>query len=661
MYYTRGQERTGQWTRWLYENVPPPAEEGTTATVEYFREECARMVGLLQGCFPEVVLLEGEELLSYLKSTISTTQQRVRMPNPAIHLDTYLTDRDVQLGIQDVRVGDVTLRCISPRGTVGHPAYPEAVYPGILDPLLQLPMEFRAVLRYLPMDRPGAVREIQKRGKRWYGKGSAKQPTGVDLAALDNFHGAQDAQANVQHGRVSYGELTMTVVVWDAARPALERKVAMAEQALNDAGFVAKVETLDTMAAWMGSIPGNLWANPRRAPVSSDNLARLFPATTPSQGPPWNTHLKGPPALVARGKGSMPVRVSLHQGQVGHTGVIGSTGDGKSTLLNLLCVQHRRYPGQEIVIFDKHYAARHLTAAVGGAWHDLGVMSLQPLANLDQPYEIAWALDWLDGVYEQERLPLTPAQKEELAGGLAKVAEYDAVKRTLTTLGEVLETPALKYVLRRFPQLDGETDPMADNPWLCFEMATLLETPRVLNAVLPALFHRLEQRLTGVPTMYVMHEGWIALNTPYWRTRLVAWLKGLRTRNGWVVLATQSLADAVTSAIMPALLDNIATWICTPNTKALTDDIGKYYTAIGLNERHREMLALGTKQRQYLVYQATGSSLVELELGPVGLALCATPMEEELPQVEALIAQHGANFGAAWLHEKGIVCEIQGP
>lgn len=663
--------RTQRVQGWLWAHMP--ARTKTDAgLLERFTDECTRTLQSLQACCQEASVLEGEQLLAYLKSTVSTKQHRVLVPEPAHYLDTYLTDQDFHggiypmLGPQDQP--DAHLRCLGIKAR----GYPEATYPGIWDVLTTLPMELRAVVRYLPLDRDAADQQLNTARKSHYGqrkRGSAvlaerfsrKETALMEVAALDYAAEAAEAQAEVRKGRVSMGYLTSTVVVWDADLETVTHKTEAVEQALSSAGFSSKVETLNAVDAWRGTIPGNLYANVRRPLLHSLNLAHLFPSSSVYRGPQWNTHLSGPPVLMARGKGHTPIRVCLHEDDVGHTGLIGSTGDGKSTFLNFLCLQQRRYPEQEIVIFDKMHAARKLTAAVGGLWYDLGHAPLQPLARLHEAYEIPWAVDWLEALLTQERVSVTPDIKDDLYVALVELATWDIRKRTMTSLTGLIQHPMAKVALKMYTKdgpygmvTDGEDDGIGNNPWLCFELNTILDTPRLLGAILPALFHRLEQRLTGVPTLYVMHEAWIAFDTAYWAERLRGWLKGFRVRNGSVVLASQSLADAVDSPIMPALLDNVATWIFTPNNKARTKQIGEYYEAVGLNERQRELLELATKKQDYYIVQNGGQSMIQLDLGPMALAFCGTPDPAEVREIEAMIEQDSTNFAENYLRARGI-------
>src|SRR3546814_6123138 len=92
-------------------------------------------------------------------------------------------------------------------------------------------------------------------------------------------------------------------------------------------------------------------------------------------------------------------------------------------------------------------------------------------------------------------------------------------------------------------------------------------------AVLSYLFHRIEGRLDGSPTLIIIDEGWLVLDSPLFAAQLREWLKTLRKKNASVVFATQSLADIETSAIAPAIIESCPTRIFLPNDRALEPQI----------------------------------------------------------------------------------------
>ena len=73
-------------------------------------------------------------------------------------------------------------------------------------------------------------------------------------------------------------------------------------------------------------------------------------------------------------------------------------------------------------------------------------------------------------------------------------------------------------------------------------MAKLMETKAAVPPALSYLFHRLEQRFDGSPSILFLDECWLFLDNPIFAAKIREWLKVLRKANVAVVFATQSLA-----------------------------------------------------------------------------------------------------------------------
>jgi hypothetical protein len=54
-------------------------------------------------------------------------------------------------------------------------------------------------------------------------------------------------------------------------------------------------------------------------------------------------------------------------------------------------------------------------------------------------------------------------------------------------------------------------------------MTALLETPRLRTPTMMYLFHRIEERLDGQPTMILIDEGWKALDDAVFVARIKDW------------------------------------------------------------------------------------------------------------------------------------------
>ena len=168
---------------------------------------------------------------------------------------------------------------------------------------------------------------------------------------------------------------------------------------------------------------------------------------------------------------------------------------------------------------------------------------------------------------------------------------------------------------------EGEHAWMFDNPEdrldltarvLGFDMTALLENPRLRTPTMMYLFHRIEERLDGKPTMILIDEGWKALDDEVFAARIRDWLKTLRKRNALVGFATQSARDALESRISTALVEQTATMVFMPNSRARPED---YCDGFGLTEHELALIrTLPAHSRCFLVRQPDASVVVRLDL-----------------------------------------------
>jgi type IV secretory pathway VirB4 component len=143
------------------------------------------------------------------------------------------------------------------------------------------------------------------------------------------------------------------------------------------------------------------------------------------------------------------------------------------------------------------------------------------------------------------------------------------------------------------------------------------------EAVAPALdyiFHRIEARFDGRPTLLILDEAWLFLRHPTFVNRLQGWLKTLRKKNVYVVFATQEVADAANSPIAQTILQACPTKIYLPDEQAQTPALASVYKAFGLTDTEISILARATKKADYYYKSVKGQRLFRLDLGPVTLA-----------------------------------------
>ena len=640
--------------------------------IKSFLDRTDRILQLVDGFMPEVEWLDDGETLSYLHATISTNRQHVRVPEVPMHLDALLPDQPLVGGLEP-RLGEHHLRTLSIVG------FPTATCPGILDDLNRLSFPYRWSTRAILLDKTDATKLLTKIRRQWFAKRKSigaivrEVMTNEASALLDSdaANKAVDADLALQElGSDAIGEayVTATIAVWDADPAIADEKLRLVEKIIQGREFNAISETVNAVEAWLGSLPGHVYANVRQPPISTMNLAHMIPLSAVWAGPARDEHFEAPPLFLARTEGSTPFRFSLHVGDVGHTLVVGPTGAGKSVLLALMALQFRRYAGSQVFAFDFGGSIRAAALAMGGDWHDLGgalsddtstPVALQPLAGIDDPAERGWAAQWIAAILEREKIAVTPEVKDHLWSALTSLASAPVAERTLTGLSVLLQSQNLKRALASYcvggpygRLLDAETERLGDASVQAFETEGLIGTGAA-PAVLSYLFHRIEGRFDGRPTLLIIDEGWLALDDQGFSGQLREWLKTLRKKNASVVFATQSLSDIDGSTIAPAIIESCPTRLFLPNDRAIEPQITAIYRRFGLNDRQIEIIATATPKRDYYAQSRAGNRLFDLGLGPVALALCAVSAKSDQTLIEKIVSEHGRDgFLAAWLQER---------
>jgi type IV secretion system protein VirB4 len=633
-----------------------------------FTLETDRAIDLLAAILPECQALGDAETLTFLHGSISTKRHPVAVPDSPMFLDALLADSALTGGLEPM-LGDQHLRIISVHG------FPPASEPGFLDSLNRLGFPYRWTTRVIALDKELATKELAKYRRQWFAKRKSiaaiiKETLFNEQSVLidaDADNKAADADAALQElgaDDVSFGYFTASVVVADEDARVVDAQAKEIERVLNGLGFVTIRESVNAVDAWLGSLPGQLYANIRQPLLHTLNVAHLAPLSAVWAGAAWNDHLGGPPLLVATTHETTPFRLSTHIGDVGHTLIVGPTGAGKSVLLALMALQFRRYAGAQVFAFDKGSSLRAAILAQGGAFHDLGsedAPAFQPLAAIDGAAARSRAQDWLLGILGQEGVTIDPSIRDALWLALTNLAEAPVRERTLTGLALLLQRTDLRAGLKPFTidgahgnLFDAERDTLDLAEAHGFEMEALMRREAAVAPALAYIFDRLDARFDGRPTLLMIDEAWVFLDHPLFAARLRDWLKTLRKKNVSVVFATQSLSDIATSNIAPTIIESCPSRIFLANDRAQEAGIRPTYEGFGLNARQIELIATASPKRHYYYQSAIGNRLFELGLGPVALALCGASSPADQQLIDRIIRDSASDFASRFLAAKGL-------
>ena len=666
---------------WMFEGIKD-LRGNAARIVDYFKSRIASFEDVFKSLFAVTRLsalrtknsvgnpVLHDELLRYVHRCVSWKDHPLRLPEFPVYLNDMLATEDFVGGLTP-RIGRKHLRVVAIDG------FPKASVPGILAALDTLPIEYRWNTRAILMDPEEARVFLDKVRKKWRSKMRGlkdqimqTQTGAVNLHAQDMSIDAEEAMSVAAAGDVLFAQYTTTVICGDADEASVEEAVALVAKTVQNLGFSARIEDVNSVEAWRGSLPGDGYRNVRRVVLHTLNLADLLPISAVWAGNKENPcpfyPPKSPPLLYAATTGSTPFRFNLHCGDIGHTFMIGPPGSGKSTFLGFIVAQFFRYPRAQVFAFDKGYSLLVLTRACGGEFYDLGGetdgLSFYPLADLADDSDLAWANGWIEKLCTLSGLDVKPHHRNAVADAM-KLTQGSS-RRTLTDFLATVQDKEVRSALEVFTLsgplgrlLDAEKDGLRESRMMVFEMDSLMKygdgNSKATVAVLLYLFRRIQKKLDGRPTLIVLDEAWVYLRDELFREYLRDWLKTLRKLNAVVVLATQNLSDIFNSGISDVVMEACPTKILLANAEAANVQSRRWYEAVGLNDREIQIVQSAIPKRQYYVVSPEGRRLISLGLGGVALAFVGVNGPDDRKKAEEVMRAHPRTWQAEWLRQRG--------
>lgn len=607
-----------------------------------------------------------DDLFQFIRFCIVGENHPVKLPDIPMYLD-WLATAEFHHGLSPMVDG----RYLS---IVGIDGFPAESWPGILNSLDLMPLTYRWSSRFIFLDDQEARQKLERTRKKWQQKVRPffdqlfqTRSGAMDQDAMVMVAETEDAIAEASSQLVAYGYYTPVIVMMDDEEARLRDQAEAVRRLIQAEGFGARIESLNATEAYLGSLPGNAYANIREPLINTNNLADLIPVNSVWSGSsfaPCPFYPPQSPPLMQVASGSSPFRLNLHVDDVGHTLIFGPTGSGKSTLLALIAAQFRRYESAQIFAFDKGKSLYPLTKASSGDHYEIGAgegaLAFCPLAELSNGGDRAWASQWVETLVAMQGVTMTPDHRNAIARQIGLLAS--AKGRSLSDFVSGVQMRDIKDALLHYTVdgpmgqlLDAEEDGLTLGAFQTFEIEELMNMgERNLVPVLLYLFRRIEKRLTGAPSLIILDEAWLMLGHPIFRDKIREWLKVLRKANCAVILATQSISDAERSGIIDALKESCPTKICLPNGAAREPGTREFYEGIGFNERQIEIVATAIPKREYYVASPEGRRLFDMSLGPVALAFAGASGKDNLKSIQYLIEKHGSEWQAEWLAERGV-------
>ncbi len=426
-----------------------------------------------------------------------------------------------------------------------------------------------------------------------------------------------------------FGRFSLTVVLHARDRAELERNAALCFKAFSahDVEFVE--ERYNQLNAWLATIPGNDRYNLRRIFLLNRNYADLSFLFTLHMGEKENRHLGTEHLAVLETRQQTPYFLNLHYKDIAHTLILGSTGSGKSFLLNFLITHLQKYDPLTF-IFDLGGSYQHVTRIFSGSYLPVGIegrsFTINPFSLPKTKENLQFLFSFVKVLVQLGGYEMTVWDDRDLFDQIESLYQVEPENRRLFTLSNILNRN-LRERLSRWVKggqygsmFDNVEDNLTFQRFQCFDFSAMDRYPEVLEPLLFYILHRANARIQDPATVttfkaFVLDEAWRFLGNQTIRQYITEALKTWRKHNAAMILATQSRADLEGSGIEASLVESCPTRLFLANPGI---DRRVYREVFHLNETEAELVAGLTPKKEILIKRPDLAKVVSLEVDREG-------------------------------------------
>jgi type IV secretion system protein VirB4 len=578
------------------------------------------------------------QLLEFLALLVNGEQQPIPLPRAPLR-DVLATSRPL--------FGSEVIEVRSPSGTrlgamLGIKEYPTPTVVGMFDALLSAPFPFVLTQSFAFLTKAAGQGLLQRQQARMTNAGDFAVTQAEELVdALDALTGNEFVMGD-HHFTLQVLADVRSASATDAETGlrALNDAVAQARTLLADCGMTVAREDLALEAAYWAQLPGNFGYRPRKAPITSRNLAAMAGFHNFPTGRPTENHWGDALALLISSAHS-PYYFSLHASDpsdpdggsrkdTGHTLICGPTGSGKTVFIGFMVAMLARQ-GVTQVLFDKDHGLEILVRALGGEYFPLRngqPTGFNPLQLPETAANVEFLKQWLRCL-ARGPVPLSVREEADLDHALRGTLALEPLRRRLSRLIEFTDVTRAEGIHARLARwcestggdyawvFDNPTDVVAGQ--LSAQTIIGVDVTDFLNHELARtpislyLFHCVRTLLDGRRFVCWADEFSRLLDDAAFEQFAKDGLKVWRKLNGVFCCATQSPSDAIRSSIARTIIEQTATKVFFPNPDA---DEAEYRDGFGLTQREFSLIKerLEPGSRMFLVKQGHCSVVCALDL-----------------------------------------------
>jgi type IV secretion system protein VirB4 len=584
-----------------------------------------------------------------------------------LHVDFFAVDSELECHRDYLRLGGHFVKTLTMKRPSVH------TYASILRELRKVGADMIVSTEWQVIENTRAIGLIRSQRRHWHSAKTSlwayavKEPVAPEDILVDPSKKALvddlgNCLTDMEMKGTQVGYFTLSIKLYGPTLEDVRRATAEVMRVFGAHEAVLNDECYNGLNAFLASQPTGHPFNLRRLITTNLNHVDMGPWSLPSEGDRWNPFLKQPYLIAVETEDRSIYYLNLHVGDVGHTGVFGPTGTGKSFLLNCLLTHFQAYRPY-IFIYGSGGDFRWLTKHLGGSYlrcrpgkQDFRMNPfLLPATEENLQFQSSFAELLCDGPDQR----LNESQRRELYEAIRYLPVLPPELRRPSTLA----TTVSKAIGDRLkPWTEGEKyGAWFDNPVdtfraeriQCVDFEGMKNLGSVFERVLFYLLHRANEviyddNFLTTLKLLLIDEAWLLFQHPITKAYIIEALKGWRKRNGTVVLATQSVKDLAEADIVRPVVESCPTKLLLANPDM---DPKLYADVLGLTPIEQDKVKGLVSKRQFLLKRDGFSKVLNLNVDRKSYWLFTTnPFEAE--RREKVIAKLGLEAGLEALKEE---------
>lgn len=453
----------------------------------------------------------------------------------------------------------------------------------------------------------------------------AKELKAVSKNGSDEYDELEELRSEISAGKIVLGAAHITFYTYDKNIEIAANNLDIAEGIMRKGAVIATRDTLSAESSWLSGMPGNHRKITYAPPLSNRDFSIFNSFHNHGRGKKENNHW-GPAVLQCMTKDKTPYYFNWHVADVGHTGIYGETGSGKTVVENLLILASQQFNPQG-AIFDSKRNAEVLIKVLNGHYFNFNPgtpTGAAPMQMEPTQENIEFNKDLIEMMVQLVGPKLNIQELNEINDAVESVMSdrLPLNGRSITALLSFFPDTGSESLHERIAiwckgnklgwLFDNEEDKIKlDTNMVGFNTDQILKMGLAQSPLMAYLFHRVEQKKTGRPYIIVFAEFHQILEHPYFVKIVREGIKKDRDKNTMYIYDTQSISDAVESNIGTAVREQTATNIFLANPK------GKYkdYEKLGVSEEEFEFIKKSTKDsRKIMVKQEGKADILDMNL-----------------------------------------------